>query len=284
MSTSIARITKQNNIFTIVCKDGATITADRCIITTGGQAYRHTGSTGDGYAFAESLGHTITPLAPSLSSFTTRETWPKGLSGLSLPYARLSAPEHPHAAYDGPFLFTHRGVSGPAVFALSGLVAFTEASVAHPIKLTIACFPDETIVALEQRLIQLCRGQSRKSMRTILGFVLPKALAEVLITELPIDGDAQAAQATKETIAACAQWMQAIPLHAIGRGAGDEFVTAGGVDTAEVDPKTMESRICPGLFFAGEILNIDGFTGGFNLQSSWATGRAAGEYSATPAL
>lgn len=281
LGCSVVHIARPAAEFLLTDKQGGVIIADRVILTTGGQAYRHTGSTGDGYAFAESLGHTVTPLAPSLSSFTTQEPWPKQLAGCSLPWVRCTAPEHPDAMYDGPVLFTHHGVSGPAIFALSGLVAFASIDATHPLRMTMNCFPEEPLPALEQRLATRCHENGRKSMRTVLGFFLPKALAGTLCTETHLDGDLRAAHATKATIAACAQWMHAIPFHVIGRGAGDEFVTAGGVDTAEVDPKTMESRTCPGLFFAGEILNIDGFTGGFNLQASWATGHAAGTAAAT---
>ncbi|MBI4433403.1 NAD(P)/FAD-dependent oxidoreductase [Candidatus Uhrbacteria bacterium] len=278
LGCSVVHIARPATEFLLTDKQGGVIVADRVILTTGGQAYRHTGSTGDGYAFAESLGHTVTSLAPSLNSFTTKEQWPKQLAGCSLPWVRFTAPAHADATYDGPLLFTHHGVSGPAAFALSGLVAFVPIDAVHPLAMAINCFPDESLLALEQRLAARCHENGRKSMRTVLGFFLPKTLADVLCTETHIDGDMRAAQATKAMVAACAQWMHAIPLHVVGRGAGDEFVTAGGVDTNEVDPKTMESRICPGLFFAGEILNVDGFTGGFNLQASWATGRAAGEY------
>ncbi|TAK05670.1 aminoacetone oxidase family FAD-binding enzyme [Patescibacteria group bacterium] len=273
-------VAKTAHGFAVSFRSGAPLTADRLILTTGGQAYRQTGSTGDGYAFAESLGHRITPLAPSLNSFFSKETWPKELSGLSVPRAKLSAPGVLHAAYVGPFLFTHRGVSGPAVFALSALVAFERFDAAHPLPITIDLFPDEKAEALAARLAETFRANGKKSIKTVLGFLLPKALAAVLVAEVDVEGEEQAAQASKKDVTACVRWMKGMPLTVIGRGAGDEFVTAGGVDTDEVNPRTMESRICPGLFFAGEILNVDGFTGGFNLQASWATGRVAGENSA----
>lgn len=273
-------VSKTANGFVVSFRSGKPLTADRVILTTGGQAYRQTGSTGDGYAFAESLGHTLTPLAPSLSSFFTKETWPKEISGLSIESAKISAPTVPHAGYTGPFLFTHKGVSGPAVFALSALVAFERFDAAHPLTIAIDLFPDETAESLTARLAETFRANSKKSIKTVLGFLLPKALAAVLVIQAGVDGDTQAAHATKHDVAHCVGWMKGIPLTVIGKGAGDEFVTAGGVDTDEVDPRTMESRICPGLFFAGELLNIDGFTGGFNLQASWATGRVAGESAA----
>lgn len=273
-------VTKTANGFVVSFRSGEPLTADRLILTTGGQAYRHTGSTGDGYAFAESLGHRITPLAPSLNSFFTKETWPKKLSGLSVESAKISAPSVPRASYTGPFLFTHKGVSGPAVFALSALVAFERYDAAHPLPIAIDLFPVEKAEALSERLTAAFRANAKKSIKTVLGFLLPKALAAVLVAQTGVNDEEQAAQASKKDVAACVRWMKGVPLTVIGKGAGDEFVTAGGVDTDEVDPRTMESRICPGLYFAGEILNVDGFTGGFNLQASWATGRVAGESAA----
>ncbi|OGG49969.1 hypothetical protein A3D72_01125 [Candidatus Uhrbacteria bacterium RIFCSPHIGHO2_02_FULL_57_19] len=280
LRTHVTGVKKSGRGFALSVRDGESIEADRLVLTTGGQAYRMTGSTGDGYAFAESLGHTVTALAPSLNSFFTAETWPKELSGLSIVRARLRAADG-KKSYEGPFLFTHRGVSGPAVFALSALVAFETYDALHPLMISIDLSPAERLDALAGRLANLSRTNGKKNLKTVLGFALPKALAGVLVRAVGADGDMQAAQATKKLLTACAAWMKAIPLSVVGRGAGDEFVTAGGVETAEVNPRTMESRITPGLFFAGEILNVDGFTGGFNLQSSWATGRLAGESAAT---
>ncbi len=273
----VTGITKTTEGFSIAIKNEDPLLVDRVILTTGGQAYRQTGSTGDGYAFAESLGHHLTSLAPSLSSFFTKESWPKELTGLSFPRATISAPAVKHANYTGPFLCTHRGISGPAVFALSGLVAFEPWDAQHPLLVEIDFFPDEIVSDLEKRLVELCAAHTKKTVKTVLGFLVPKALADVICTEVHVTEDLHAAEMGKKNMAACVHWMKHAPLHIIGRGAGDEFVTAGGVDTTEVDPRTMESRICSGLFFAGELLNVDGFTGGFNLQASWATGRAAGE-------
>jgi len=106
--------------------------------------------------------------------------------------------------------------------------------------------------------------------------VVSKSLAEIVVRELHIVSGVHAAEVSKKNVLRCVEWMKAIPLTVVGRGAGDEFVTAGGVKLEEVDPATMESKICPGLYFAGEILDVDGYTGGFNLQASWATGRLAG--------
>ncbi len=271
--------------FRLHFKTQAPLDVDVAVITTGGQAFRHTGSTGDGYAFAEGLGHTITKLAPSLNSFFTKEEWPKALSGLSFPWAEISAEPESQTSnvkrqkfgWAGPFLFTHRGISGPAVFALSGLIAFETYDAAHPLPLFIDLFTDKRPEELEEDLVQSFKEHSKKAAVTILGFFVPKSLVEHVMTETGVDFEKNGADVSKAEVRALAGWLKRIPLHAIGRGAGDEFVTAGGVTLSEVDPSTMESKITPGLFFAGEVLDVDGFTGGFNLQASWAAGRVAGE-------
>ncbi|MFA5853864.1 MAG: aminoacetone oxidase family FAD-binding enzyme [Patescibacteria group bacterium] len=277
------KIERQGSGYRISFKDSEALDVDRVILTTGGQAFRHTGSTGDGYAFAEALGHKVTPLAPSLNSFFARETWPKEVSGLSFEKGRLRARFEKGYEFTGPFLFTHRGVSGPAVFALSSLVAFETYDAAHPMPLLIDIFPDLSEEELLGKLETLFHTHSKKLLGTILDFLMSKSLAEVLCRELGLDEHTKAAEVSKKDTRRIITWLKAIPLNIIGRGAGDEFVTAGGVDLADVDPRTMESKISPGLFFAGEILDIDGFTGGFNLQASWAAGRAAGESAGTEA-
>lgn len=271
------RIERADGGYRIVFKDGETLEADRVILTTGGQAFRHTGSTGDGYAFAEALGHRITPLAPSLNSFFTKETWPKDVSGLSYEKARLRTKFAKTYEFTGPMLFTHRGVSGPAVFALSSLVAFEKYGAAAPMALTVDVFPDVSEDALMKRLEEGFRDHPKKSLGNVLDFMMSKSLALALCADLGLAADMRAAETPKKDVRKIAAWLKGIPLTVVGRGAGDEFVTAGGVDLKDVDPKTMESKISPGLYFAGEILDIDGFTGGFNLQASWAAGRVAGE-------
>ncbi len=271
------KIERMGSTYRVSFKEGDVLDVDRVILTTGGQAFRHTGSTGDGYAFAEALGHKVTPLAPSLNSFFARETWPKDVSGLSFEKARLRTKLEKAFEFTGPFLFTHRGVSGPAVFALSSLVAFETYDAARPMPLRIDVFPDLSEEGLQKKIETLLRAHSKKLLGTILDFLMSKSLVEVLCRELSVDPRVKAAEVSKKDIRRIVTWLKAIPLTIIGRGAGDEFVTAGGIDLAEVDPKTMESKISPGLYFAGEILDIDGFTGGFNLQASWAAGRAAGE-------
>lgn len=280
LNTTVEGLKKTTAGFEVMLRGRPALLVDSVIITTGGQAYRQTGSTGDGYAFAQSLGHTITALAPSLNSFTTLEKWPAKLTGLSFDQATLTAHLKKKINFSGPFLFTHKGVSGPAVFALSALVAFEAYNSNQPLNITIDLFPKQKIDELTEQFKLLIGKNPRKNLVNFLDALLPKSLADDLPAILAIDQNKHAGDLNKKEILGIAGWLKAVPLTVIGRGAGDEFVTAGGVTLSEVNPATMESKICPGLFFAGEILDVDGFTGGFNLQASWAAGHLAGAHAA----
>ena len=279
LNTHVVHVEKTNDTFLVRTKGSDTpLEVDRLVLTTGGQAYRHTGSTGDGYAFATALGHSLTPLAPSLNAFFTREKWPAEISGLSFPSARITAQRGKGFSFTGPFLFTHKGVSGPAVFALSSLVAFEPYDASQPLLITIDLFPHESSEVFRSRFNTLIEQHGHKQLKSVLSLLIPKSLTEILLQQLEIPYTPAANQVPKKDRERILSWLKAIPLTVIQRGAGDEFVTAGGVPLSEVNPSTMESKLCPGLFFAGEILDIDGFTGGFNLQASWSTGQLVGRH------
>jgi predicted Rossmann fold flavoprotein len=277
LSYSVINVAKVEQGFQIFFKDRPTLEVTHLILTTGGQAYRHTGSTGDGYAFAEILGHHLTPLAPSLNAFMTKENWPKQLSGVSWKNATLTAHTNSPVQTHGPFLFTHQGITGPAVFALSSLIAFETYDPTHPLPCTIDLFPLDTEEIFLQRMQKIAREHPKKFLPALLEIFVPRSLADALIATHRLDNGRHLSEQSNEQLRLITRYFKAIPLTLIGRTAGEEFVTAGGVETSEVNPRTMESYLCPQLYFAGELLNIDGYTGGFNLQASWATGRLAGE-------
>ncbi len=278
LSHAANKIERADEQFVIHFKIDPAITVDKIILTTGGQAYRHTGSTGDGYAFAESLGHTITPLAASLSSFIARDAWVKSLAGVSFEYVGLHTDRGPlPTPIEGPILFTHHGITGPAVFAFSALKAFELATPKQPLTIFLNLFPDKSPEAFFTQLQVACQCNAKRSIENTIATLVPKSVAKILCTLAAIESERHAAEISKKELEGLRSLMQNLPVHTIGRGAGDEFVTAGGITLSEVNPSTMESKITPGLFFAGEILDIDGFTGGFNLQASWATGRLAGK-------
>lgn len=236
---------------------------DIVIITTGGNAFAHTGSTGDGYHFAKNLSHTITKLGPSLNSFETEQDWPKELSGLALEIAKLNDQE-------GPFLFTHFGISGPVTFAYSATIAFEDMPQTVNFAPTNLSFDQ-----INQQLTEILNQNGAKQIHNVLHFT-PKRLTETLLKLSHIDPETKCAELSKDQRKSLAKNLTgSLQLTLKKRRPGDEFVTAGGVTLSEVDPNTMRSKINPNLYFAGEILDIDGVTGGFNLQSSWATGRLA---------
>ncbi len=277
LKQTVKHLEKKDGGFIITFKDGTTMVADRVVLTLGGQAYRQTGSSGDGYTLAEELGHHITPLAPSLHSFITKEKWPKSVSGLSFAEATITVSGEKKHSFTGPFLFTHSGISGPAVFAVSSLSAFEVWGSGAPLPIFIDLIPTLSQDDLLEKLKQNITANPKKIFKNSLFGIVPQSIAELVCQENRISPEKKNAELSTAELTKVTTWLKHIPLHAAGRGAGDEFVTAGGVETSEIDPKTMESKICPGLYFGGEIMNVDGFTGGFNLQASWATGRAAGE-------
>ena len=274
---AVKSIEKNKNGFIIYFKEQPSLEADRVVLALGGEAYRHTGSAGDGYALAESLGHHMTPLAASLYSFVTKEKWPREVSGLTIAKSAVMAKRQKRYRTVGSVLFTQWGVSGPAIFALSSLVAFLDFSSVNPLDIFIDLVPDLAAEKIIADLKNLAQENPKKSFKSTLHHFVPRSLAEIIPREIGIPPEKKNAEVSNAEMEKAGRWLKFLPLHAESPGAGEELVTAGGVELAEVNPHTMESKVCQGLYFAGEILNIDGFTGGFNLQAAWATGRAAGE-------
>ncbi len=268
----VTDILKKNDTFEVTTNKTSTI-VDYVVIATGGNAYRKTGSTGDGYHFAESLGHTITKLGPSLNSFFVKEEWPKQLSGIALPHAKLTCKK---IKVEGPFLFTHFGISGPVTFAFSSHIAFDEIKNNNQCKIKL--YPNTNISNWKKILTTEIKTQGKKFIKTILNEHLPKRFTTSILDQCDIPRDTQLADIpTPKRKKLIELLTNGLSLTLTQRRPGDEFVTAGGVNTDEINPQTMESNITPGLYFTGEVMNIDGVTGGFNLQSSWATGQLAGK-------
>ncbi len=253
---------------------------DKLIITTGGNAYSHTGSTGDGYAFAKTLGHSISQLGPSLNSFQTQENWCKELSGISFSQASLSATlaTGEIVKVKGPMLFTHFGISGPAVFALAAHIAYETINSSKPL---VIQFKPEADLDFSRWDMWLQTAASSKGKKLLVNILteerLPHRFCSQLLTIAQISPDMKGAELNRINRKRLAHLLSGnLEIQLSARRPGDEFVTAGGVELREVDPKTMRSKHNSNLYFAGEVLNIDGLTGGFNLQAAWATGRVAG--------
>lgn len=253
---------------------------DMLVLTTGGNAYAHTGSSGEWYDLARAVGHTITSLWPSLNSFQTPHPWMHELTGLSFPRARL---EFTFADWrkewvDGPMLLTHFGISGPNVFALSALLAFEKISSDSPIVVVLYPEADTSYDQWLTRLNEAVHHSPKKEIRTVLKQRFPERLAVAILAQCTITSDTWMVSTSKDMKKQLAQflsWWWNITLTM--RKPGDEFVTAGGVSLDEVNSSTLESKIVPWLYFAGEILDVDGVTGGFNLQACWSAGYVVGK-------
>ena len=162
------------------------------------------------------------------------------------------------------------------MFALSSYAAHELISAQKPLQLTVDFFQDEKFETLERRLFDLIQKNPKKGLENFLDILLPKSLCGVVAALSNIEGNVKAGALTKENRHVLTHLLKEFPMMVVGRSGGEEFVTAGGVDLSQINTNTMESKICPGLYFAGEILDVDGFTGGFNLQAAWATGALAG--------
>ena len=266
--------------------DQSTILADKVILATGGASYPGTGSTGDGYAMARELGHTIRPLFPALVPLTVKEEWVKAASGLTLRNVRASLFEKDVliGSEFGEMLIAHFGVSGPIILTLSRLVPPRLGS-GKTLRLEIDLKPaldDERLDARIQRDLHL---YSRKAIKNALSDLLPRALIPVVIAESKIPPKRPVHQITKGERQRLLQVLKRLSLTVTGTlPLSAAIVTAGGVLLDEVDPRTMASCLVSGLYFGGEILDLAADTGGFNLQAAFATGYVAGLHAAHSAF
>ncbi len=274
--TAYAKGSSVSSVITkIILNDGREFTAKNYLIATGGKSYPLTGSTGDGYAWLKSLGHTIVKTMPALTPIIVKEKFVKELEGVSLGGTRFSL-EKNHKVIDkelGDAIFTANGLSGPAIFAVSGLVARSLPGV----KLVIDFLPNETVENLDKRLQEIFSKNKNKQIKNVLSEILVARLILAILKLADIKPSAEINQITKVNRQALIQLMKNFTLEITAVGGFDKaMLTTGGVDLSEVDPKTMKSKIISNLYLAGEILDLDGPTGGFNLQMCWSTGRLAG--------
>ena len=255
--------------------------ADKVILATGGKSYPSTGSTGEGYELAKKLGHTITPLKPSLVPIETYEG--KELQGLSLKNVQISIKDGEKQIYSdfGEMLFTHFGVSGPIILSSSAHLLrvknIEEKMKNKNIKLYIDLKPALSDEKLEQRLMRDFEKNKRKQFKNCLSELLPAKMIPYIVKLSKIDETKQIDQLTKEERKVLINLLKNLTFTLKGfRPIDEAIVTAGGVSIKEINSKTMESKLVKGLFFAGEIIDVDAYTGGFNLQIAWSTGFVAG--------
>lgn len=254
------------------------IAARSAILATGGASRPRLGSTGDGYALAERTGHTIVKPVPALVALVVRESWARGLAGVALPDVRawIDLPGKPGGGSRGELLFTHRGVSGPAILDLSGNVARL-LDVRSEVPLRVDLTPDAASEEWGLRAERWRSERGRGMVRNLLDMHLPAGLARALVRLTCASEDVRASRLTRGEARSLCDTIKALPLTATAtEGFAKAMVTRGGVSLKEVDPRALESRLVPGLYFAGEILDLDGPTGGYNLHWAFASGDLAG--------
>ena len=254
-----------------VSAGGGEIECEAAVICTGGLSYPGTGSTGDGYRMARELGHTIRPCRPSLVPLESPDAWCREMQGFSLRNVEPSAYADEKLIYKalGEMLFTHFGVSGPLVLSASAhMRRFGECRY----RLSIDLKPGLDEKKLDARLLRDFEKYSNREFRNSLGDLAGRAMIPVLVELSGIPGDTRTNSVTRQQRAALAQLLKHFPVSLSGpRPIAEAIVTSGGVATTEVNPRTMESKLVPGLYFAGEVLDLDAYTGGYNLQIDWST-------------
>lgn len=254
--------------------------ADAVLVATGGLSYPLTGSTGDGYRFGEMGGHTLTPIFPSLVPLTVAEDYVRRLEGLSLRNVSVTL-YRDNKALDsrfGEMVFTGDGLSGPVILSASRVVSLHFISGGEPLKLTIDLKPALSEKQLEDRLLRDFEDYAKKDFRHIVEGLMPRKLIPVFLELCGVDPYRKGHQMTKEDRKNVRRLLKAFPFTVVGCHTIEEaIVTAGGIRVKELDPKTMMSKKKWGLFFAGEVMDIDGYTGGFNIQAALCSGRQAGQ-------
>ena len=272
--TSTKKIIKKENKF-IVQMENFTKEYDRVIIATGGSSKDFQNS---GYNLAKSLGHSITELRPSLTALRTKENFVQKLAGVSVKNAEISSffNNKQVTKFKGDFVFTHKGISGPLIFKTSAYCAYFDYSKINPLLIKINFLPDLVKDNLEKELLSELNSNPHKSLDNLLKKYLPKSLIDALLEESNLDKDKKGSQITKEDRKKILKILTETELTVISTEPDGEIVTAGGVCLKEINPKTMESKLIKGLYFSGEVMDIDGLTGGFNLQGCWTTGFIAG--------
>ena len=268
----IETITKNGDIF-LVKTDKNTYKFDAVIIACGGR--------GNGQKLAKGLGHTITELKPSLCAMVTKEKDFASVSGISLKNVRAEVffenkkVKIPANMLTGDILFTHKGVSGPLVYRISSYCAYFDFDKQKPLKI-IFNLTDTDFKDFDDLFLQSLKSEPQKEAVNVLARFLPKNLANAIFCKENINAFQKAGQLTKNDRQKISKSVTALSLNIISVEKGEEIVTAGGVDLKEINPKTMESKLIKNLYFCGEVLDIDGLTGGFNLQNCWSTGFIAG--------
>ena len=283
LNTEVKSVEAEKGKFNkVVLKDTTTKTADACIVATGGLSYRSTGSTGDGFRFAENVGHKVTQCFPSLVPMETKEPWICELQGLSLRNVEAKILDGKKELYKdfGEMLFTHFGVSGPLIISASSYVGkkfMDKNGQKKELTLEIDLKPALTEEQLDQRVLRDFEENHNRQFKNAITKLFPTKLIPVMLELGGIDPEKKVNSIEKEERKQFVHLIKHFRMTLTGlRDYPEAIITKGGVNVKEIDPGTMESKLVKGLYFAGEVLDLDALTGGFNLQIAWSTGYAAG--------
>ncbi len=277
-------ISKKQEFFQLNLEGGNSINSGKVILATGGVSYKATGSTGDGFRIAKKLGHTITGLIPALVPLKTKEPWVRELQGLTLKNIRIILQygnKRKIISDVGELMFTHFGVSGPLILDLSGRI-ITLLRQYKQVSLIIDLKPGLTFEQLQNRLLNEFSAKGKTKLKNIMPGLLPRRLIPLFMNLSGLSPEKRTNQITHQERRRIIELLKSLPLTVNGFLSIEEaMITAGGVSTKEINPRTMESRIVPGLYFAGEIIEGYASSGGYNLQQAFSTGYLAGESAAS---
>ena len=261
----------------VLLSDGHRLSADKVILATGGKSYDATGSTGDGYRMAKEVGHTLQESKPALVPLVVREPWCGNLQGLSLKNVSVTLTDQKKKIYEGfgEMLFTHFGVSGPLI--LSAGSYYVKKYMDKQVTLTIDLKPALTMEQLDKRILRDFEESKNKQFKNSLDRLLPSKMIPVIVGISGISPEKKVNEITRGERMALAERLKSLTMTVTGtRGFQEAIITQGGVNVKEINPSTMESKRVKNLYFAGEVLDVDALTGGFNLQVAWSTGSLAG--------
>ena len=277
LRSEIRNIEKDNDKFCLEFSDDSTRYFDKVIIATGGKSYEQTGSTGDGYKFAKNFDHNIIDLKPALIPSELKGYFPEELQGLSLRNVELSAYVDGKKVFEdfGEMLFTHYGISGPLVLTMSNYI--NKHVKDSKVEISIDLKPALDYEKLDNRIVKDFETYSKKQFKNALNDLLPKKLIPVIIALSIIPEDKFVNQINKKERMHLIELLKNFKFEFLKfRPLNEAIITSGGIDTGEINPSTMESKKVPGLFFAGEVIDVDALTGGYNLQIAYSTGYLCG--------
>ncbi|MCQ2507533.1 MAG: NAD(P)/FAD-dependent oxidoreductase [Dorea sp.] len=277
LNTNVKRININEGAFeSVTLSNGNELKADKCIVCTGGLSYTSTGSTGDGLRFAEETGHKVTATRPSLVPFEIEEAWVSQLQGLALKNVNVTIYDGKKKIYDdfGEMLFTHFGVSGPLILTASCYAG--KKLEKKPLSLKLDLKPALSPEQLDHRVLRDFEENQNKAFKNAISKLFPSKLIPVMIELSGIDPEKKVHSISKEERSSFVNLIKNVPMTVTAlRKYNEAIITQGGVSVKQINPSTMESKLVSGLFFAGEVLDLDAVTGGFNLQIAWSTAYTA---------